>query len=386
MADKNEKKKIVACVAEFNPLHTGHLRLFDAVKKELKPDVFAIVMSGNFSERGDVMVKNKHVRAEWAIKAGADIVLELPFFYAVNCAEKFAEGAMKTLSTFGETMTIAFGSECGDLSILQNLSDKVHNENDEDKLKIKAGLKSGLSLIKARASALDDGEFFTPNNTLAVEYLHALKKYNFSAFTIRREGEFSGLQTDGKVASAQAIRNSIFSGNTDDILRFLPSYVESSLQNCISNDSVFDLISYKLNIMSLEEIKNLPEVIEGLENRIKTASKTAKSYDELINGIKSKRYTMARVKRILLYAVTGLDKDTLHTLYSAPPYARVLAVRDDKKDVLAMLSSGNLVTSYSDFENSTGGIRQALEFENKVDGVYFVASKEKENFNTLFIK
>ena len=89
MAVKNEKKKIVACVAEFNPLHSGHLRLFDAVKRDLMPDIFAVILSGNFSERGDVMVKNKHIRAQWAINAGADVVMELPFFYAVNCAEKF---------------------------------------------------------------------------------------------------------------------------------------------------------------------------------------------------------------------------------------------------------------------------------------------------------
>ena len=99
MAVKNEKKKIVACVAEFNPLHSGHLRLFDAVKRDLSPDIFAVILSGNFSERGDVMVKNKHIRAQWAINAGADVALELPFFYAVNCAEKFAAGAMKTLSS-----------------------------------------------------------------------------------------------------------------------------------------------------------------------------------------------------------------------------------------------------------------------------------------------
>lgn len=80
MAVKNEKKKIVACVAEFNPLHSGHLRLFDAVKRDLMPDIFAVILSGNFSERGDVMVKNKHIRAQWAINAGADVVIELPFF------------------------------------------------------------------------------------------------------------------------------------------------------------------------------------------------------------------------------------------------------------------------------------------------------------------
>lgn len=386
MAVKNEKKKIVACVCELNPLHSGHKRLFDAVKTDLNPDVFAIVMSGNFTERGDISVKNKHVRAEWAIKAGADVVLELPFFYVVNCAEKFSEGAMKTLSSFNRPLTIAFGSESGNLDELRELSDKAHNETDFDKATIKKGLKDGLSLVKARAAALDENNVFTPNNTLAIEYLHAMKKYDFDAFTIKREGSFSGLETNGEYASAQAIRNCISFGKNSEISRFLPDFVNDTVDNCVFNDNVFDMISYKLNTMTLSEIAALPEVTEGLENRIKSVAETAKTYDELINGIKSKRYTMARIKRILLYALTGLDKSLMQQLYDVPAYARVLAVRNERKDVLKLLSNGNIVTSYSDVKNADEKIKRALEFENVADGVYFVASKQKENFNTIFVK
>lgn len=158
-----------------------------------------------------------------------------------------------------------------------------------------------------------------------------MKKYGFSPYTIKREGSFSGLETDGNYASAQAIRNCVFSGRFNEIERFLPDYVSNTLENCVSNNNLFSLVSYRLNTMTVDEIAALPEVIEGLENRIKQAAKTAKSYDELINAIKSKRYTMARIKRILLYAVAGLDKNKLDELYDAPAYARVLAVKDDKK-------------------------------------------------------
>lgn len=385
MAVKNEKKKIVACVAEFNPLHYGHLRLFDAVKRDLSPDIFAVVLSGNFSERGDVMVKNKHIRAQWAINAGADVALELPFFYAVNCAEKFAAGAMKILSSFGAPLTVAFGSESGNVNEISALSEKIHNESEHEKSLIKQNLKSGMSLIRARAAALDENDFFTPNNTLALEYVHAMKKYGFSPYTIKREGSFSGLETDGNYASAQAIRNCVFSGRFNEIERFLPDYVSNTLENCVSNDDLFSLVSYRINTMTVDEIAALPEVIEGLENRIKQAAKTAKSYDELINAIKSKRYTMARIKRILLYAVAGLDKNKLDELYSAPAYARVLAVKDDKKDALKILGK-NLITSYSDFLSAPESVKAAIELENKVDDIYFVLSKEKENFNTVFVK
>ena len=100
MAVKNEKKKIVACVAEFNPLHSGHLRLFDAVKRDLSPDIFAVILSGNFSERGDVMVKNKHIRAQWAINAGADVVMELPFFLRRELLRKICGGRNENLVLF----------------------------------------------------------------------------------------------------------------------------------------------------------------------------------------------------------------------------------------------------------------------------------------------
>lgn len=148
-----------------------------------------------------------------------------------------------------------------------------------------------------------------------------------------------------------------------------------------------DLIKYRLHTMKTEEIKRLPEVTEGLENRIKSALEISDDYDSLIRNVKSKRYTMARIKRILLYALTGLTADKMNYFYSAPPYARVLAVRDDKKDALKLLAeNGCLVVNFKDVGSLPETVKDALYFENTVDGVYSVLSKSREPFNATFIK
>ena len=139
--------------------------------------------------------------------------------------------------------------------------------------------------------------------------------------------------------------------------------------------------------MKTEDIRHLPEVTEGLENRIKSALEISDDYDSLIRNVKSKRYTMARIKRILLYALTGLTADKMNYFYSAPPYARVLAVRDDKKDALKLLAeNGCLVVNFKDVGSLPETVKDALYFENTVDDVYSVLSKSKEPFNAMFIE
>lgn len=376
--------KIVATIAEYNPLHTGHLLQMDDAKRRLQPDAYAIVMSGNFTERGDIAIAEKHRRAVWAIKSGADIVIELPFFYAVNCAEKFAEGAMKTLSAFKAPLTVAFGSESGDIDKLAALSRATHNESEEQKIIIKKALKEGRQLVKARAAALDFYGDFTPNNILGIEYIHYAEKYGFEVYTSRRQGGYLDMGTDGEYASATAIRKGIFDGRIDDISKFLPDYVINSLDNCVSDAALFDMVSYSLNSSDNIALSSLHEVTEGLENRIRKFAETSYSYDELINSVKCKRYTMARIKRIMLYALTNLTKSKINELYHTPPYARVLAVRRGREDLLNMLSKSNLVTREKDVALMPGEVRRAIEFEKLCDSVYFIAARQKSPFNCVF--
>lgn len=377
--------KIVATIAEYNPLHTGHLLQMDEAKRTLQPDAYAVVMSGNFTERGDIAIAEKHRRAVWAIQSGADIVIELPFFYAVNCAEKFAEGAMKTLSAFNAPLTVAFGSESGDIEKLSALSQATHNESEEQKKIIKTALKEGRQLVKARAAALDFDGDFTPNNILGIEYIHYAEKYGFDVYTSRRQGGYLDTATDGEYASATAIRKSIFDGKIDEISKFLPDYVTESLDSCVSNETLFDMVSYALNSADNSALSSLHEVTEGLENRIQKFAKTSYSYDELTNSVKCKRYTMARIKRIMLYALTNLTITKIGELYNSPPYAHVLAVRRGREDLLNTLAQSNLITREKDIAFMPGEVRRAIEFEKLCDSVYFIAAKQKTPFNCVFV-
>ncbi len=273
--------KIVATVAEYNPLHTGHLYHIERAKRELNPDAFVVVMSGNFTQRGDIAIIEKHKRAACAIKAGADIVIELPFIYAVNCAEKFADGAMKTLSCINSPLTITFGSECGDVEKLKELSAKAHDESAEATAIIRQKLDEGERLVKARAAAIDGGDLFSPNNILGIEYVRAAAIYGYDCHTVKREGDYNGDETNGEYASANAIRNSIFNGKIDEVSRFLPDYVISELKNCISNDALSDMLLYKILAEDTSWLKNLNEVTEGLENRVFAAAKKSKNYQQL---------------------------------------------------------------------------------------------------------
>lgn len=378
--------KIAATIAEYNPLHTGHLYHIGKTKEALQPDVFAVVMSGNFTQRGDIAVAEKHLRAAAAVKAGADVVLEIPSFYAVNCAEKFAEGALKTLSCFNSPLVLSFGSECGDIAVLKKLSETVHNEKEDFKNKIKNELKKGGSYPSARAAALGLAELDKPNDILALEYLHFAEKYGFDAFTVKREGAYNDNSADGKYASANAIRNYIFNGKIDNIKHFLPDYMLSSLTNCVFNNALGDMLFYKFGTMTKEEAARLNEVSEGLENRILDALGRSSDYESLCANVKTKRYTMARIKRIFLYALFGLDKADAEALYQTPPYARVLAAKSGREDVLSLLSGagGGLILRGRDANGLSQKVRLALAYENKVDNVYAAASKQKSPFNAVF--
>lgn len=375
--------KIVATVAEYNPLHTGHLYHIEAARRELSPDTFAVVMSGNFTQRGDVAIVEKHIRAVAAIKAGADIVVELPFIYAVNCAEKFADGAMKTLSCFNNPLTVTFGSECGDIETLKKLSLISHNETAVDRAAIKEKLAKGERLIKARADVIDGGEYFTPNNILGMEYVRAAAEYGFDLHTVKRDCGYNDLSLYERYASANAIRENIFLGNTTKISRFLPDFMLNNLNNCISNETLTDMLLYKISSVENDEIKAINEVSEGLENRIISSSKSSKTYDELISGIKSKRYTMARIKRILLYLLTDVTRAHALDMYSAPAYARVLAIRRGREDLLSALK--NPVTKFSDISLLPESSQKLIALENRAEAIYAIASKSPALFNTVFV-
>ena len=402
--------KILAIVAEYNPFHNGHLYHLQKSKQLVNPDYSICIMSGNFCERGDASIIDKWSKAEVAIKCGFDMVIELPTLYSISSAENFAEGSLKILEIFdGDDVTLSFGSECGDLITLNSISDILYNEPEEFKTILSHELSKGLSYPKARENALllylNDVRKYTnlllgPNNILGIEYLKALNKLNSKVkpLTIKRiDSGYNSMKIKDRLASATAIRELL--RNNKDIKKLVPtatynSIVENTKQGkLINNLSVFEKeIIYTLRKMSLNEIANLQDVSEGLENSIKQAANNCNNLEDLINSIKSKRYTRSRIQRILLYSILDITKKDIQTSYKAKPYIRVLAVSKRGKHLLPYISDPKskqpVITSVKKFmeTNTNKNLKEMINKDILATNLYTLGYTKDSKSNLDYTK
>ena len=367
---------VLGIITEYNPFHNGHLHHLNESKKLTNSDYCIAVMSGNFTQRGEVSIVDKWEKAKMAINNGVDLVIELPTLYAISSAENFASGAIKILNSLGIVDYISFGSEAKDISILDDIANVLAFEPPQYKTLLSHELARGETFPKARENAmmmyLNDIRRYanvlsSPNNILGIEYLKALKrqKSKIQPITIKREGSSyndAAIPRSSRFASATAIRNMCKS--TDDITplqRFLPEATFDILEENIKKGtfvkdiSIFDKeIIYTLRKMSIEEIANLPDVSEGLEFAFKNAANQCNSIVELLSIINTKRYTKTRLQRILLYAILGITKKDMSISISTPtPYIRVLGFNDKGQELLSEISKHNrkleVVTSVKKF-------------------------------------
>ncbi len=316
----------VGIIAEFNPLHTGHKHIIDYA--HTLSDTVACVISGNFVQRGDVAIISKQQRAKFALLCGADIVAEMPVLWSMSTAQNFALAGVWQLYNLG-CDKIVFGSECGDIGALINAADVLNSDGFFEKVTQKA--KSGITFAVAREQAAQEmGVDFTllrgANNNLGVEYILAAKKLNLPIefHTIKRLGAgHDSSELDDGFVSSSFIRQELLKGNIGYTERFMPREV----RGIINKDNIADIkrlenaILYSLRTKTAEELKNLPDISEGLENKIYFSARVATSLDELYNMIKTKRYTLARIRRLILSAFLGFDNQFFMT---TPPYVRVL--------------------------------------------------------------
>lgn len=316
----------VGIIAEFNPLHTGHKRLIDYAKT--LGDTVACVISGNFVQRGDVAIISKQQRAKFALLCGVDIVAELPILWSMSTAQNFALGGVWQLYNLG-CQKIVFGSECGDIDALINAADVLNSDGFFEKVSEKA--KSGVTFAVARENAAQEmGVDFTllrgANNNLGIEYILAAKKLNLPIefHTIKRLGAgHNSNEIDDGFVSSSFIREELLKSNIGYTERFMPREVRGIIQpeHIADIKRLENAILCSLRTKSANDLKNLPDISEGLENKIYFSARVATSLDELYNMIKTKRYTMARIRRLVLSAFLALDNRFFMTL---PPYVRVL--------------------------------------------------------------
>lgn len=318
--------RVVGIIAEYNPFHNGHLYHLKECKRIAQADAAVIVMSGNFTQRGEPAVLNKWVRSRLAIDCGADLVLELPFAYSVSSAEYFAKGGVGILSGLGCVTHLGFGVEKGDIKDLQAIGRILAEEPEVYRAEMKNFLSQGHSYAKARELALDaclgSGKkelVLTPNNILAAEYVKQLILHGnvINPVMVKRRGSgYFDKNPQGNIASATAIRSHI---SRDKRKQYIPFPVEKELEQQPDLSGYFVLVQNALLKSSREELASLLSVSEGLENRIKAQVRRAASLDELVEGVKSKRYPETRIRRIFCQAVMGL------THFEDCFYARVLA-------------------------------------------------------------
>ena len=396
--------KILGIICEYNPFHYGHLYHIEKSKNLIHPDYTVAIMSGNFTQRGDVAFFDKWSRAEMALNNGVDLVIELPLVYSISSAENYALGAIKILQSLGMNTTLSFGSECGDIDILYEIADVLVSEPPEYLSILKHELANGISFPKAREHAvlmyLNNIRRYanilsSPNNILAIEYIKAImkNKYKIRPITIKRNGpDYNDLNLSSKYASASAIRHAIL--NNTSIKKHVPESTLEIIKNKIANSEVVygitkyeQLIIYKLRTMSVQDIAMLPDVSEGLENKIKKASDSCNTIDELIDKVKSKRYTQTRINRILLYALLNISKKDIEDSYKQVPYIRVLGINDKGKELIGKLVAKNkkthIITSPKKFlkNNKNKLLKNMLEKDIFASNIYTLGYSKNSKAN-----
>lgn len=382
-----QKMLISAIISEYNPFHNGHKFLIDKIR-ELGTTHVVAIMSGNFVQRGDVAIANKRDRTKSALLNGVDLVIELPTPYAMSCAETFAKNAVFIANSLGCIDYLCFGSESGSIDDLSKAADISYSDNIQSE--IRNQLLSGVSYPKAKVTAINqiyediDTELFSsPNNILAIEYIHALNKLNSSIkpITICRNINHDSDKIYKNIASASLIRKMMYNDNSD-----YNSFIPQSTWNIYHNlnldgffpsklDYLDRVVLYKLRNCTHEYLHKIPDVSEGLENRILNCVNTANSINSLLDMIKTKRYTYVRIRRIILSCLLGLTRELQS---SAPPYLRVLGFNDRGIQIMNKikhLSSLPIVIRASDIYNLDKSAQTLYSFESRCTDIYGLSSK-----------
>lgn len=335
--------KICGIVCEYNPFHNGHAYLLSRAKELSGCDAVVCLMSGSFVQRGEPAILDRFTRAEHAVLAGADAVLELPAAFALSPAELFAAGAIGILSAIPEFCAIAFGCESGTEEEYRAAAKALCEESAAFKRALKENLKKGISHARARIAALNAaGEEQTsalltsPNNILGAEYCRALLVRNSEAeiFPIERVGGgYKDTTVERNFSSATAIRAALGSG-MQSISSNVPPYVFSALKRVADLSDYKKIAQYAILATAPERLKQLPDCSEGLENRLVSLARSCNDYETLVSEATSRRYPSSRIRRILATAVLGIGKKEVSLAKGSAPYLRLLAIKKERADEL----------------------------------------------------
>ncbi len=378
--------KIAAVVAEYNPFHLGHEYMISSVKN-LGFDGVVAVMSGNFVQRGDCAVCDKRARAEMALKNGVDLVVELPVPFATASAERFAYGAAEIIKGMGCVDAIAFGSENGNADLIKKAAEIISSDLSES---IKPYLNAGMTFAAARQKAVESIDsnvsrlLESPNDTLAIEYVAHLSDSEIKPIAIKRIGAAHDGETKDGFASASEIRKMIVSGDRNEFKAYMPESAAEILDGQIGIGlapadlkNAENSVLSALRQMTADDIAKLPDISEGLENRIASAVRNNISIDGITDEIKTKRYTHARIRRTLLSAYLGITKNDV---FGKVPYIRVIGFNEKGKEILSIMKKQATLPIVSRVKEINALDKQAKDMfslESRTTDLYWLMTPTK---------
>lgn len=296
---------IIGIIAEYNPFHNGHIYHIEKIKEKYPDSLIILVLNGYFTERGIISVLSKEDKTKIALDNKVDIVLELPFIYGTQSSDIFGFYSIKILNEL-KVDHIIFGSESDNIDLLNKVVD-IQLNNPDYESNVKKYLSDGNNYPTAMKRALNiEEDISNPNDLLGISYIKAIRKINNKIIpeTIKRTNDYHDILSNDEIISATNIREKMH--NEESLDKYLPSNTISCLHN-ITNDSLFNLLKFK--ILTDKDLSIYLDVDEGIEYRILKFINFSNTFDELINNIKTKRYTYNKINRMLIHILIGLTKD-----------------------------------------------------------------------------
>lgn len=389
--------KACGIVAEYNPLHTGHVYQMNKARQISQADCIIVVMSGNFVQRGEPAVIDKYARTSAALKAGADIVVELPVYYALSSAENFAKGAVLTLNTM-KAASICFGAETDNADCLAKISRTIISESPEYKSILNKALAGGLSYPAARQAALweylpECKDIITgSNNILAIEYIKAIlsNELNMAYYPVLREGAGYNDDTDNaEYASAFGIRKMLMSDEADKLKTYLTSDMLEEInnsKNCpVFLDDFSSIFNHKMLFLKQqcninhtdfsEKLSEYEDIRPDLANRFTAVFTGRDTISEFAMKVKSKNIVYSRICRCIMHIILEIKK-TMSDLYNDIPYIRLLGFNKTGQQYLGSIKKEldvPFITKTADYKNE-------LSFELACSDMYSQAVFEKYGY------
>ena len=356
--------KIIGIVAEYNPFHNGHLYQIKKIREKYKNATIVVVSSSSFTQRGEISLLNKFDKTKVALNNGVDLVIELPYVYSTQSSDIFASAAIKILN-YLKINTLCFGTERDNIDDIKICAQTQLNNPEYDIL-VKKYLNDGFNYPTALNKALKslvDIEITEPNELLALSYIKEIisNKLNIDIFNIKRTNDYHDIESNESIVSASNIRNKLI--NNIDIKDKVPSDVYDILKNIKFNNKYFEFLKYKIN--SESDLEKYLDVDEGLSTRIRNAINESNNLEELIQNIKTKRYTYNKISRMLNHILCSFTKDERDDVKNIE-YIRILGFNDTGQRHLNNIKNDLSINILNKYDTSY----RALEIEKRVSLIY----------------